>query len=111
MSRSVAVVRLFLPLLLVATVLVPSAFAGGPYVIGSSNTVTADPLIMRPSTTPCVVQLFSDVAFYDFNVENFTYTPPSACPGPWAQKIAVHARLHTTRGSPSGIEKASAQKN
>ncbi|MFZ0418256.1 MAG: peptide-N4-asparagine amidase [Candidatus Sulfotelmatobacter sp.] len=87
MPRTARLARNIFSLLLLAAVLVPFASASGPYVIGSANTVSADPNVTRPSTTPCVVQLFSDASFYDFNVENFTYTPPSACPGPWAAVI------------------------
>jgi hypothetical protein len=78
-------------------VLVPMALASGPYHIGSPNTVTADPNAVRPSTTPCVVQLFTGAPFYDFNVENFTYTPPSACPGPWA-KVVLEADINLNPG-------------
>jgi len=96
MSRGAGVARFFFPVLLV-TVLIPLASASGPYVIGSGNTVTADPNITRPSTTPCVVQLFSDAAFYEFNVENFTYAPPSSCPGPWA-KVILEADINLNAG-------------
>ena len=89
MPRFVSLARVLFPVLLIASVLVPFASASGPYVIGSANTVTADPNVTVPTTTPCVVQLFSDAAFYEFNVENFTYTPPSACPGPWAKVVLV----------------------
>src|ERR1700685_366282 len=68
-------------------VLIPFTFASGPYQVGSANTVTADPLVTRPSTTPCVVQLFSNAQFFDFNNEDFTFTPPSDCPGPWAKVV------------------------
>lgn len=77
--------------------LAPAAYASGPYVLGSGNTVTADPNIARPKTTPCVVQLFSNVAFYDFNVENFDYTPPAACPGPWA-KVILESNIDLNAG-------------
>ncbi len=56
-------------------------------LIGSANTVTANALIPRPNTTPCVVQLFSNVDFADFNPKFFTYTPPADCPGPWAAVV------------------------
>ena len=88
---------LFPALLIIAAVPVPSASASGPYVIGSGNTVSADPNVQRPSTTPCVVQLFSGAAFFDFNVENFTYTPPTACPGPWA-KVVLEADINLNAG-------------
>jgi hypothetical protein len=89
MARTAHLARNILPLLLLTAVFVPFASASGPYVIGSANTVSADPTVPRPPTTPCVVQLFSGASFYDFNVENFSYTPPSDCPGPWAKVVLV----------------------
>jgi hypothetical protein len=80
-----------------AVTLVPSAYAAGPYTLGSANTVSADPNVTRPATTPCVVQLFTGAQFFDFNVENFTYTPPSACPGPWA-KVVLEADINLNAG-------------
>jgi Peptide N-acetyl-beta-D-glucosaminyl asparaginase amidase A len=97
MFRSPRLAQNFLPLLLLATVFVSYASASGPYVKGSANTVTADPNVIRPTTTPCVVQLFSGAQFTDFNVENFTYTPPSACPGPWA-KVVLEADISLDAG-------------
>jgi Peptide N-acetyl-beta-D-glucosaminyl asparaginase amidase A len=78
-------------------VLVPFTFASGPYTVGSANTVTADPLVTRPSTTPCVVQLFSNAQFYDFNNEDFSYAPPTDCPGPWA-KVVLEADISVQAG-------------
>ena len=72
-------------------------FGSGPYTVGSANTVTADPLVPHPNTTPCVVQLFSNAAFYNFNIENFTYAPPANCPGPWA-KVVLSADINVTPG-------------
>jgi len=97
MSRGVSVARVLPLLLFVVAAFAPFASADGPYVIGSGNTVTADPNITRPSTTPCVVQLFTDAAFNDFNVENYTYTPPSACPGPWA-KVILESDINLNAG-------------
>ena len=97
MARTPRLAQSIFALLLFTAVLLPSASASGPYVIGSANTVTADPLVTRPSTTPCVVQLFTGASFYDFNVENFTYTPPSACPGPWA-KVVLEADINLNAG-------------
>ena len=48
--------------------------------VGSSNTVSADPPVPRPRTTPCTVQLFQNLAFADFNLKPFSYTPPRGCP-------------------------------
>jgi hypothetical protein len=79
--------RNILCLLLFAAASVGLASASGPYQLGSANTVTADPNVTRPATTPCVVQLFTGAQFFDFNVENFDYAPPSECPGPWAKVV------------------------
>ena len=66
----------------------PSASPTTP-TVGSSNTATADPAIARPATTPCTVPLFTGVAFADFTPKTFAYTPPTACPGPWAKVVLV----------------------
>ncbi len=83
--------RLCLVIVLVLVIAVaPAAFAIGPYVVGSSNTVTADPSVPRPATTPCVVTLFSDYTFdNNYNLNPFSYTPPEDCPGPWAKVVLV----------------------
>ena len=73
------------------------AFADGPYTVGSSNTVTADPPIPRPKTTPCIVQLFSNAEFANFDPYSFNYTPPTDCPGPWA-KVVFTADINVTAG-------------
>jgi hypothetical protein len=96
MPRTFDLLRSLLPLLLVA-LLASLASASGPYTIGSGNTVTADPNVTRPSTTPCVVQLFSGAQFFDFNVENFSFAPPSECPGPWA-KVVLEADINLNAG-------------
>src|SRR5215472_3165324 len=66
-------------------------------VIGSANTAFADPPVPRPDTVPCVVQLFSDVAFKNFSPKFFTFHPPSACPGPWA-KVVLNADFSVQAG-------------
>ena len=74
------------------------AFASGPYTVGSANTVTADPSIPRPSTTPCVVTLFSDFTFINnFNLNPFSYAPPADCPGPWA-KVVLEVDISVSAG-------------
>ena len=55
--------------------------------IGSSNPITAEPPVPRPHTHPCVVSLFQNLAFADFNPKTFSYTPPAACPGPWSKVV------------------------
>src|SRR5499427_7195457 len=56
-------------------------------VIGSANTAFADPPVPRPDTTPCVVELFNNIAFNNFSPKFFTFQPPAACPGPWAKVV------------------------
>ena len=68
-----------------------------PPVIGSPNTVTANPTVPVPPTTPCVVTLFDNFEFDNFNAQTFTYTPPANCPGPWA-KIVFEADFNVTPG-------------
>ncbi|HEY6927957.1 MAG TPA: peptide-N4-asparagine amidase, partial [Steroidobacteraceae bacterium] len=65
--------------------------------IGSSNTVSADPPFPRPRTTPCIVRLFQNLQFADFNIKPFTYTPPPGCPGPWS-KVVFTADFTVTAG-------------
>jgi hypothetical protein len=57
--------------------------------VGTQFTVTADPLVPRPSEQPCKVQLFTDYQFAFFSESNqtFQYTPPADCPGPWAAVV------------------------
>ncbi len=74
----------------------PAAAASGP-TLGSSNTVTADPPVPRPSTTPCTVTLFSDLEFADFTPKTFSYTPPAGCPGPWS-KVVLEGDFSVTAG-------------
>jgi hypothetical protein len=56
-------------------------------VIGSSNTVSADPPVPRPNTRPCTVDLFTNMEFADYNTKTYSYTPPADCPGPWTKVV------------------------
>lgn len=81
-----------------ALTLVPaSAPAQDALVVGSQNTVTADPPVSRPHTKPCVVPLYSGVQFADFSAKIYTYSPPPSCPGPW-EKIIFSADFSVTAG-------------
>ncbi|HEX3944264.1 MAG TPA: peptide-N4-asparagine amidase, partial [Rhizomicrobium sp.] len=64
-------------------------------VIGSANTVTADPPQSRSAGKPCVVQLFSDFTFADYSGHPFAYT--ASCPGPW-EKVVLHGDFNITAG-------------
>jgi hypothetical protein len=74
-------------LLLATLALSAQAIPAPGLVIGTGNTATADPALARPNTTPCVVTLFSNDVFADFSTHPFSFTPPAACPGPWAKVI------------------------
>jgi hypothetical protein len=89
---AVAIVSAFAALASAQVVTVPTT----PQ-IGSSNPITAAPLVARPATKPCVVQLFQDPAFADFTPKIFDYAPPAGCPGPWA-KVVFTADFTVTAG-------------
>jgi len=82
---------------LVSLLVLLSAIAAAQLKIGSSNTAFADPRVPRPHTTPCVVTLYKGFKFANFNAQSFTYTPPAACPGPWA-KVILEANFSVTKG-------------
>ena len=66
-------------------------------LIGSSNPVTAEPLVSRPATKPCVVPLLNEASFIGFSGNPLAYTPPAACPGPWA-KVVLTVDLTVSAG-------------
>jgi peptide N-acetyl-beta-D-glucosaminyl asparaginase amidase A len=66
-------------------------------VVGSQNTVTADPPVAHPDEKPCVVQLYSGLQFADFNAKTYNYTPPVGCSGPW-DKVIFKADFSVTAG-------------
>jgi hypothetical protein len=74
-----------------------SAIASAQLIIGSGNTAFADPRVPRPHTTPCKVTLYQLFEFADFNPKSFTYTPPAACPAPWA-KVILEANFSINQG-------------
>jgi hypothetical protein len=82
-------VLLLTALLLASTTLARAQVVLAPSTpqVGSSNPVTAEPPVSRPHVRPCVVPLFQNLAFADFTPKSFAYTPPAACPGPWAKVV------------------------
>jgi hypothetical protein len=82
---------------LISLLVLLSAIAAAQLKIGSGNTAFADPPVPRPHTTPCVVTLYKGFKFANFNAQSFTYTPPAACPGPWA-KVILEANFSVTKG-------------
>ncbi|MFC4765537.1 peptide-N4-asparagine amidase [Dyella koreensis] len=71
--------------------------AGNDPVIGTRNVVVADPTVPRPPGTPCVVQLFNDVTFTDFNTRPYDYAPPASCGSRWS-KVVLEADFSVTAG-------------
>lgn len=84
--RAACVAALFAPVY-AATAIAQVVVVGPTPQIGSSNPITAAPQVARPSTKPCVVKLFQNLAFADFTPKTYNYTPPAACPGPWAKVV------------------------
>jgi hypothetical protein len=74
-----------------------SSGSNARFQIGSSNTVTADPLVPRPNQRPCIVPLFSNLQFEDFSIKNYQYTPPADCRGPW-KEVVFTADFNVTAG-------------
>jgi len=66
-------------------------------VVGSSNPVTAEPPVSRPSTTPCTVTLFNNLEFGDYSGKPLSYDPPKGCEGPWA-KVVLTVDFTVTAG-------------
>jgi hypothetical protein len=83
--------RFFAPILvLVSIMMIQPAFAQSTNrQIGTSFTATAEPLVPRPNEKPCVVTLFSGYQFATFaeTDQNFAFTPPADCPGPWEKVV------------------------
>jgi hypothetical protein len=66
-------------------------------VVGSQNTVTADPPVSRPNGKACVVQLYSGVQFANFTPKTYQYSPPPGCAGPW-EKVIFTADFSVSAG-------------
>ncbi|MBV9759915.1 MAG: peptide-N(4)-(N-acetyl-beta-glucosaminyl)asparagine amidase [Acidobacteriaceae bacterium] len=66
--------------------------------VGSPQPATANPKVPRPGTRPCVVHLFENMEFADYNPKAFDYTPPPECHGPWA-KVVFTADFTVTEGN------------
>jgi hypothetical protein len=95
MSRIIGSTLLGLLVSLAATSQV--TVAPGTPQVGSSNPVTAEPLVPRPHSRACTVSLFQNLEFADFSAKTFTFTPPADCRGPWA-KVVFTADFTVTEG-------------
>jgi hypothetical protein len=65
--------------------------------IGTNSVATADPLVVRPATKPCVVELLDRHEFVGEAPVALNFSPPEACPGPWA-KVVVETDFNVTKG-------------
>lgn len=85
-----------------------AADVGRNFTMGSRNVAVADPSVPRPQGKPCVVELFHDVTFNDFNTRPFFYAPPIHCGNEresgnehgqkhWS-KVVLEADFSTTAG-------------
>ncbi len=90
-------------LLSAAALVLPASLAAQVVIVpptpqvGSSNPVSPEPNVPRPSTTPCVVPLFSNLQFADYGTKPISFAPPAACPGPWS-KVVLTADFTVTAG-------------
>jgi hypothetical protein len=85
-------------LLFTAAAQAAPATAEGGYTIGSRDVAVADPGVPRPAGDACVVELFHDVTFTDFNTRPYSYAPPPGCGyGHW-KKVVLEADFSVTAG-------------
>jgi hypothetical protein len=74
-------------------------------VVGDRGVAIADAPVPRPAGTPCVAELYTDVAFDDHGEatsreakpREWTYTPNAQCAGPWS-KVVLEADFSVTAG-------------
>lgn len=81
--------------LLAGTAIAADASSSSP--VGSNNVTVADPTVPRPLGKPCVVQLFSNDSFTDFNSRPYSYAPPAGCGTRWS-KVVLEADFSVTAG-------------
>jgi hypothetical protein len=85
----------------------PSALAAAQTspAVGDHGVAIADAPVPRPAGTPCVANLYTQVAFDDHGdttsraakPREWTYTPPAQCAGPWS-KVVLEADFSVTAG-------------
>ena len=54
--------------------------------VGSGNEAVIEPPVPHPASAGCVVPLVKNAKFESATVA-YSYTPPAACPGPWATVV------------------------
>lgn len=70
--------------------------SAAPLVVGSGNEAVIEPAVDHPIETPCSVPLVSKAAFGSATV-TYNFTPPAACPGPWA-KVILYVGISLNQG-------------
>lgn len=58
-----------------------------PAIGPADRAVTIDPLVPRPTSRMCVVELFARREFVGATPHPLTVAPPADCPGPWARIV------------------------
>ena len=96
LSRTMAILGLTLAITVPTTKAQVVTVPPNP-VVGSQNPATAEPLVSRPATTPCVVTLFNNEKFGDYSGHAMSYTPPASCNGAWS-KVVLTLDLTVTAG-------------
>jgi len=76
---------------------VAQAAPGSSSPVGTANVTVADPTVPRPPGQPCVVQLYSNDTFNDYNTRPFSYTPPTGCGTHWS-KVVLEADFSVSAG-------------
>lgn len=67
--------------------------------VGSEGTVvTIDPLVPRPASKSCTIELFARREFLGDAPQPITVAPPPGCPGPWA-RIVIESDFDGTPGT------------
>ncbi len=88
MRRFPAVLALATILVLGAPLAAHGATAPAEFGTDWDDPRTAGPPVAKPATASCTVPIV-DHAFADYSNYVNTFTPPAACPGPWA-KVVLH---------------------
>ncbi|GGA00949.1 peptide-N4-asparagine amidase [Dyella caseinilytica] len=73
--------------------------------VGDHGVAIADAPVPRPAVTPCIANLYTDVAFDDHGEatsreakpREWTYAPPAQCAGSWS-KVVLEADFSVTAG-------------
>ena len=69
-----------------AALAVISPLYAAPLAVGSGNEAVIEPPVPHPNEPSCLVPLVTHAQF-GANAVAYSFTPPAACPGPWARVV------------------------